>query len=604
MAWPPLRSLWVVLLPALLFAGLYARALDYEFVWTDVGEIEYGTLIRPLDGLLEAFWQPMHSRLDYRTPDVKQSYYRPLQVVLVSVVAHHSGKQPRAFRIVNLMLGVATAIVFTAFAAWAFGRVGPALVAGSIFAAHPGGIEVYVWIAGLSAALADFFVVASVFAAALALATSRRAPSLCLGVVSLLSLALALASKEHAAVTPALLLALVLAMWGGRGSRPLRREWIRAGLLVGAQGLLVLAYLGLRPLVLGAAMARSPLIGGSLGSQIWSSLALWPRVVAWLLVPWQSTTSDAVRLVATPLDPGVGLGVALALGSAAAAFALWRRGHVMAAFALVWIWIAFLPTSGVVPLLHARAERNWCLSIFGVALLWPAVFALARPTLPRRSPAMAVAMAAGLSLLAVIALAQRTWARTPDWRNEIVLFQRDTAHDPLYREGRYQLALALYARNRPLEAHEALVELFDPYEGHWSYLRMANVYETLCLVNRAADRNRDTLELLEQTLLAEPQRVHSLPGFAFCGARALEEEGRVPEALDLYQRLLRETPPGSHAPFQVGIARCHARLGDRDEARAWLSRVDRARVQDRALEADIQQVRAMIRRDRGNAAGR
>ena len=149
-----------------------------------------------------------------------------------------------------------------------------------------------------------------------------------------------------------------------------------------------------------------------------------------------------------------------------------------------------------------------------------------------------------------------------------------------------------------MEAHETLAQLFDPYEGRWSYLRMANVYETLCLVNRAAGRNRDTLELLEQTLLAEPQRVRSLPGFAFCGARALEEEGRMLEALGLYQQLLSETPPGQHAAFQVAIARCHARLGDRDQARAWLSRVDRARVQDRALEADIQQVRALLLRGR------
>ncbi|GAF92484.1 unnamed protein product, partial [marine sediment metagenome] len=61
--------------------------------------------------------------------------------------------------------------------------------------------------------------------------------------------------------------------------------------------------------------------------------------------------------------------------------------------------------------------------------------------------------------------------------------------------------------------------------------------------------------------------------------------------------------------FHVAIARCHARLGDHDQARAWLSRVDRARVRDRALEADILEVRALLRRGRsqrgrGGAAGR
>ena len=48
----------LLLLPALVFTGLYLRALDYEFVWTDKGEIEQESLIRPPDQLLDAFQRP------------------------------------------------------------------------------------------------------------------------------------------------------------------------------------------------------------------------------------------------------------------------------------------------------------------------------------------------------------------------------------------------------------------------------------------------------------------------------------------------------------------------------------------------------------------
>ena len=169
MSRPSLRTALLLLFPALVFVAPYLRALDYEFVWTDTGEIEHGTLVRPMDQLADAFTEPMHGNLDFRLAGVAQSFYRPLQVVVVSVIQHRLGPKPRYYRAANLAIGVATVILFTAFALILFRRIPLAALAGLVFAAHPGGIEVYVWIAGLSAALADFFVVASVFAAVLAL---------------------------------------------------------------------------------------------------------------------------------------------------------------------------------------------------------------------------------------------------------------------------------------------------------------------------------------------------------------------------------------------------------------------------------------------------
>ncbi len=59
------KSLVLLLIPALIFIGLYARSLDYDFVWTDQGEIEVGLLIIPVEQIAGAFTRPM-------LPDVGQ----------------------------------------------------------------------------------------------------------------------------------------------------------------------------------------------------------------------------------------------------------------------------------------------------------------------------------------------------------------------------------------------------------------------------------------------------------------------------------------------------------------------------------------------------
>jgi tetratricopeptide (TPR) repeat protein len=631
---PRLRLALVLLLPALVFGALYLRSLDYELVWTDTGEIEQGSLIRPADGLLDAFVQPMHGSLDFRLAGVSQSFYRPLQVVILSLIHDRYATEPRFYRAVNLALGAATAVVFTALGWTLFGRAGLALLAGTIFAVHPGGIEVYVWIAGMSAALADFFVVGSVLAAVLALRAGVCGRGVALALVSVAAFVLGLASKEHAVVTPALVLAsavslavldrdaaagsrrsqVATAAEGSRrvqvataaaGSRRVQVATAAAGsrrvqvataaALVLVQGLVALAYVvWWRPHVLGGAFTGAPPIGGKLMTHSLSSLASWPRTLLWLFFPWQSTTSDVVRVVTSALDPMAWLGLLLAAGSLAAWLWLLRRGHAVAALGLAWIWIAFLPTSGVVPLLHARAERNLCLSILGVALVWPAAVA---PLLRTAWPRAPRAAAAGLAAVAVVALAQRSWARIPDWRSDLSLFERDAGRDPLYREGKYELAIALFEAGRGDEAKhqlEALLDLDSEFTGRSSYLRKVDVFELYCHVNRELRSDRDTLRLFDERLGG---KIHptSMPGFLFCTAHALEGAGREEEALEIYTQLMSQGGPRGQLIFSVAIARCHARLGRTAEARRWLARAESTRVGDPAVDREIQNVRRLIR---------
>lgn len=624
MARPRLEAA-LLLLPALVFTGLYLRALDYEFVWTDKGEIEEGSLIRPADQLLDAFQRPLHANLDFRLAGTRQSFYRPLQVALVSLIHEWQGKQSRYYRAAGLAVGAATAVLFTALAWLLFRRLGPAVLAGTILAVHPGGIEVYVWIAGLSAALADFFAVLSLLAAVLAFRAVRAGPRALLSLVSALALALGLFSKEHAVVIPALVFACALSL-GVLEQRPrpepgARRRptlWVTAGALLLVQGSLVLGYVfWWRPRVLGGVGAGAPPIGGSVETQLLSAFALWPRSLGWLLLPLESTTSDVVRVVTSALDPIAWLGILLAAASLGAWLLFLRRGWAVAALALAWIWIAYLPTAGIVPLLHARAERNLCLSVFGVALLWPAVGTklvqlLRRCTRRREAERAGRSVAAlgrvrweagtvgvALAVLLVAVLAQRTWSRIPDWQSRLTLFERDVARDPLYREGKYQLAAALLEAGRAAEAKQQLEALFaetSQFEGWSSYLRPMDAYELYCVVNQVLGRPEDTVRFFDEKLGSNTRLTHSMPGFLFCNGHALEAVGRVEEALEIYSNLARLEPASPHPAFIVSIARCYAKLGRRAEAREWLAKIARERVQDRTIEAEIIRVRRMLRR--------
>ena len=301
-----LRLTALLLIPALLFLGLYWRALDYDFVWTDQGEIEMGLLILPPGEIHTAFGRPMHSGLEVLMPGLSSPYYRPLQVIAASWIDHHQGRLPRNFRALNLVLGAFTSIGVTWLAWRLFGRADAALFAGGIFAAHPANIENTVWIAGLSHSLAALFVTASLLLAVVALQTRRRAVRIATGAGSLIALSMGLLSKENAAVTPLLLFAasISLLVKNARATEDAPRDSsdstatmkVRAGILCALQLLITAAFaLVWRPHVLGGVLAEAAPLLGSWPVQILTSVAAWSDAMSWLLLPLQSNTSDASK---------------------------------------------------------------------------------------------------------------------------------------------------------------------------------------------------------------------------------------------------------------------------------------------------------------------
>jgi len=365
-----------------------------------------------------------------------------------------------------------------------------------------------------------------------------------------------------------------------------------AAVLVAVQLGLLAAYLfALRPAVIGTSLTGSPPIGGRLVSQWASSLAIWPELLAWLVLPLHSTTSDVVRVVPSLLQPAPLLGLALAIASAIAWVALLVRGQGVAALGLAWTWLAFLPGSGLVPLLHARSERNLFLSVFGVALL----LAASAPALRRLRVPAAIAML--LAIAFVAGLAERSWRRQPAWRSTTSLFEGDVAADPRHREGRLNLVVA-YAEQGRFDAAKPHVDVLlgqrEPKD--WtSYALEANLLETACLVNAALGRDEDT----RRAVASDPpptsaSAVWLKPGFYACYAPALLRLGRPAEALPLFEALHRGATGVVADQLALGAARSHAELGHVDEARGWLARIPPARAREGDIAGEVTRLRRAL----------
>ena len=586
----------VLLLPALVAAAawvlLYLPTLDYPFIWEDEGALGAGTLLRPAGETLAAFGEPLH-RLGPSASSGRQAYYRPLPVVLLSLVDQRLGREPRAFRSVSIAVGALCVAVFGLFAGWLLGRPGPALFAALFAALHPVGIETAVWVVGMPAALGSLFAVAALGSGLLC--SGARTTGAAWAAASLAALGLGLLSNERAAVEPALLVGALVSLGATR-----RR---RAAVLVLAHALLVAGYLGwLRPAVLGSAFANLPSIGGSATTQVLTAVASWPGQLAWLFAPLRSSTSDAVRVAASLTDPWVVAGALLSLGSVAAWWALWRSGAGAAALGLAWIWIAFAPTSGLLPLLHASGERYLFLSNLGAALLLSGAGVRFLPAQRAASRRLLVALAA---LLALLGLAQRTRARILAWESTRTLFETDVARDPRQREAYFVLAVKALEAGRPEEAQTWLAPLLDDdarFAGSASYLNWLSVADLACRTKIAVGDFQGIVDL-EARWRRSFAALAGAPVFRLCVGQAQQALGHPELAVEAYLAVARAlgdaTPPGLYAI----LARHFAHQGQREEARAWIDRAQRSGGLDAAIARELRELarslEAQVGSDRG-----
>jgi len=387
--------LLALLSPAVLATCLYAGILGNAFVYDDAW------LVRRFET-----WDP-----DWLT---RLTQRRAVAYGFQWLEHGLFGAWPVGYRMGSVLLhGVASSL-----AALLAQRLSRSLVVGAVcgllFAAHPVHVEAVASLTNVSDVLAMIFLSLSLWLwASPGASRLQRAGSFVL-------LGLALHSKPVAAAGGIVMLPLMQVLLLREGAEPLDRRrllaWF-AALFVAAS---VLLFTGISTGVLGTLLGAESIqqhTEGALashGAALATSAAAATEQFRLLFWPARLSIDYPIEPHAGAAEPAVALGIALVATWLAVAAALARR-HPLAAFAMFWVIVTFLPCSNVLPLTQFfTAERYLYVPSFGVCLLAALSFEGALRGAPR--PALRIAAIALLAAALVLASA-RTIARTRDWRD-------------------------------------------------------------------------------------------------------------------------------------------------------------------------------------------
>ena len=492
----PLAAALLLLGAAVLF--LYGPSLRFGFLWDDHLLIVDNPRLN--QNPLAFLWHPLYPMEEGELP-----YYRPLQMASSFLDYRLFGLNPQGYHAVNLLLFGLNLFL----TAWLFKRLVPlgrwgALGLAILFGAHPMHTPTVAYISGR----ADLLAYAGLMGMLAAFLKGRR-------LLSWLSFALALGSKESALLGPGL---IALAQWSSnrwafKGFRA--RVLVPYLLLSGGYLLLRLGVLALPP-ALPEAAAWTDRVRG------------FPILLASYLTaffdPWHPQLSRAVGSIHE-----VGTWVAWAWGAltgllAVGFVALWIR-KPGSRFWLGWMALFGLPlTQWIFPLAHPAAD-HW--------LILPAVGAFgliglgATRLKSRRSKGL------GFTALAIWGLLswQGTSSYVQKWADPLTLYAYQLKENPFLIRTHANYAEELLTQDHPADAVEESLQVLQ---------KKADAYHPWLVISRASlvmGRFPQARDAAQAAISFKPTE----KGFLLLGAAYYElgEASRCEEAL---QKAVALTP--------------------------------------------------------------
>jgi tetratricopeptide (TPR) repeat protein len=423
---------------ALMACALYAPSLGFQFVWDDE-ELIFGAQA-PTTGPLLAIWGSAF-------PIGDGAYFRPLVLTLYWLEHLLFGLNPLVFHATQVALHALCCVqVFwlalvlangkwrTEWRPWAL--AGP-LSAALLFLAHPVHVEAVALVSARTDLMASLFCLSAVLTA-VRVATRPKAGLSGWAVLSGVAALAGLLSKEVAIVVPALsYLAMRVRAAPGARSRILT--------VLGAQGLGIVGYFGLRAFGLGVFGTARELDWGTL-SVVLTNVG---RSVELLLFPLRLRVYHQLPLGAEAwVLVGAGaLAIAATLGLVVIAWRRWER----TACGLLWVGVSVLPASGILDIPGAPiAERFLFLPSVGLCLLASeGVRWLASKTVA--SPKARFTIAAAIAGVALV-LGVRTLMRLPVYRSNLALFETVIQESPTFYYGYLGVGIFHQKRAQPERA--------------------------------------------------------------------------------------------------------------------------------------------------------
>ena len=573
------RARLVVLVPclALLAALAFGRALEAPFFWDDDALIVTNPWLGTPGGVprffLPAFWRGISFAEDYR----------PVEMLSYSLDHAFWRTRPAGFHLTNLLVHVFNCAALVTLAWLLFENAHAAALAGLLFAVHPMHSEPVVWIQNRSELLAAAFSLACMCAFLRWARDTRGGAGLY--ACALAAFALALLSKENAAILPLLLASLLaVAVPARRGAWRGLAPFLALAVLFAAVKLGLLSHSRPSPAtaLLAGAYPRLTVVA--------TTLALY---LGMLLFPARFCLDRLLKVPVLPPEAAPLLALAaISLVFAAAFRGLVRRRPWGVALALTLL--PLLPASNIVflsgrPLSEGRlylASAGFCL---GAAL---SIDRAARRPAARR---LAAALAASLAAAWFVASA----ARTGYWLDERVLWERTLEASPFSWRTKLFLSRIYSREGRPDEAIgliKGILRYSEPRPS-MAFVDLGRAYGALGWSARAR-------AAFERAAAAGPDN----PVARLCLGEAYRLEGRFDEALREFEAVGRLRPDsgkglllaagvfsarGDHAAALDALRRVIARHPGSVEALAAAAAAHAARGEDAEAERLFTEARSL-----------
>jgi tetratricopeptide (TPR) repeat protein len=456
------------------------------------------------------------------------------------------GLNPAPYHLINWLLHCISSWLALRIVSNLLGRAGvepparalPAGFAAAVFLLHPLQTEAVSYIASRSEVLSVLF---SFLALAVFLDAGDRPARWGRALSVLALLGLAVASKETAVAMGGVLILADL--------------WFRCGFRFGK---LLGNWKIWGPMFAGGAVAGAWIlrIAGREGSAGFGMAGITPLdylvtqfQVVWLylrlfLVPIGQNLDQAFPMQKAPGSPLSWLGLAGILAVAGLAW-VWRKRFPLASLGVLCFLVLLTPTSSILPIADAMAERRVYLPSLGLALILAEAVRLWKPGTARRFVPAAVLLV--LTLLTM-------------WRNNVytsplAMWTASLASNPSNPRARIQLADAYYRENRCSESVE-----------HYTAAARLKTLDYPSLVNFAlaldcAGKPDEASARLREATRLEPKDSHAWTQISYVEGK----RGAWAAALEAAEQALRIRPDDDIALAYRGMIRMNA--GQTDLAR-------------------------------------
>lgn len=537
----------IVLIGVLTFL-VYANVLTGEFIWDDVFLVKNNLYIRDFSNAPFIFIDDIG-----QGAGKEYSFYRPLQTFTYMIDYKFWKLNVAGFHLTNILIHILTAVSLYFLIFLIFRDSLLSMLAGILFAVHPIHTEAVSYISSRADSLAALFMILS----SILYISDLRLKRFSLYVLSLLSFALALLSKEMALILPLVLLLYHYSL----------KEKVEFSKLVPA-GVITFLYIALRFSLLKDSLLKVSFPTTALERFPGFFAALF-RYIKLLVLPFGLHMEYGYKIF--PWDnPEVLLGLATFFILALFAFSQ-RIKNRLIFFSIVWFFALLIPHANLYPINAYMAEHWLYLPSIGFSLIIAGLFAKVIRTYALKVFGV-IAFVALVGFYSSLTVEQNLY-----WLNPITFYERTLECAPestsvynnlgfLYQErGDYEKALFSYQRAieidpENIEAYNNLGNLHtlkgNYKEAEFSYRKAIEIrpdyvkaYNNLGSLYNDIEKSSQAVTVFKKAIAFNPEFA---PAYNNLG-RAYYNLGEYPKAVDSFKKAIEINPDYAKAYNNLAI---------------------------------------------------